>query len=426
MTENLYHLLAFLPAIEAWEMPPALEAMAARLVASGKLRINAEHARNFVRLGDTTFSARELTDPALAAATERRLKRHSAAAHGAQGIADTRAHLMRELRKARGLSTEKEWRAARALMQAAHPAVLELLLRSGAEIYLSYSHNVADLMELQHWQTHGTASGLQATDRGSAAVYVSAGGDPFFEGEQKTYVTDGFPALARLIVIAGQELGHFADLRREGGRITGRYSTDRNASQLRADPTARAARLADQAQVARLAQRYSAAGLAALCRAEDRLTFYHARRRYSLTWGWHQLWRGLVLGWFRLRLPRGAVLPPRLYPRLRTGDALRQYLADMAVNLAPEADAYRHPDPLIEEATMVIESVARVPQQVHKWGHAAVRAAWPALSAFYFGTVIPGAEAALGETFPVPRRSLARRLRIALRRLRRPRPGYYP
>jgi hypothetical protein len=59
----------------------------------------------------------------------------------------------------------------------------------------------------------------------------------------------------------------------------------------------------------------------------------------------------------------------------------------MAFNLAPEAEVYRNPDPLVEEAIAVIEAVARVPQQVHKWGHAAVKAAWPNLYDFYYGTI---------------------------------------
>ena len=67
-------------------MPPALEFLAQRLVASGRLRVHADAARNYVRHGttdsDETFSRRELTDPALVPGTRRRLARHVAPAAG--------------------------------------------------------------------------------------------------------------------------------------------------------------------------------------------------------------------------------------------------------------------------------------------------------------------------------------------------------
>ncbi|MDX2095568.1 MAG: DUF2748 family protein [Alphaproteobacteria bacterium] len=437
MATNLYHLLAFLPATEAWEMPPALEALAQALVSSGKLRINAEHERNFVRYGsavnDLTFTARELTDPQLGDATRARVARLVAPAMGAQGLADIWDHLRRELKKARGVAAEKEIKVARVLVQSAHPAVIHLLLSSGTEIFVSYFHNVADLMAVHAWQTHGTSSGLQATEGEGTAVYVSAGGDPFFEGTQKTYATDGFPALARMVVIAGQELGHFADLRRSAAGITGRHSTDAHHSRLRANPIAAAGRLADMRRVAELTHAYQAAGLARLRRTETRLAFYHARLRYSPPWLLAQVWRftrqaQLIHNCKRQKLLHHFNTLPRLY----LGDAIEQYLADMGFNLAPDAEVYRNPDPLVEEAIAVIEAVARVPQQEHKWGRAAVQAAWPELHRFYYGTVIPACEAAARTHTPdfIGNKDIIinsiQKLVISLRRRIRPRPAYYP
>ncbi len=431
MATNLYHLLRFIPATERWEMPPALETLAARLVQSGKLRINADTERNFVRLGtsrlDTTLSARELTDPALLPTTRALLARHVAPAEGPEGLERLLERLYSDLKKARGINLEKELRVARVLVQSTHPSVIELLLASGTELFVSYSHTVGDLMPVHEWETSGQASGLQATDADGTAVYVSAGGDPFFEGEHKHYTTDGFPALARMVVIAGQELGHFADLRRTSRGIAGRHSTDPHHQQLRASPIAGEGRQADIRHVARLEERYQQAGLAALCRAENNVAFYHHRRRYSPPWCWHQLRRLLAWHRFTSNCKRMGIYQPfATYPYHRHGEAIALYLSDMAFNLAPDADVYRSADPLVEDAIAVIEAVARVPQQVHKWGHAGVLQAWPNLYPFYYNTIIPATIAAAGTPIPDQTMDKYQLLKAKIRRKIKPRPGYYP
>jgi hypothetical protein len=420
-----------MPATEAWEMPPALEALAQALVASGKLRINADVTRNFVHYGttnsDLTFTARELTDAALGTATRARVARLVAPALGEQGIADVWAHLRNELKKARGVSADREMKVARVLVQSAHPLVIQLLIQSGTEVFVSYAHNVGDLMAVHEWAGNGTASGLQATENSGTSVYVSAGGDPFFEGEHKTYTTDGFPALARMVVIAGQELGHFADLRRESQVITGRHSTDPNHSRLRASPAAREGRLSDMQTIEKLKKSYHSIGLERLCRVETAIAFYHHRLRYSPPWFFHQLRRLWIWALFIRRAKHSKLLTKfDLFPYTRLGDAISQYLDDMAFNLAPDADAYRNPDPLIEEAIMVIEAVARVPQQVHKWGHLAVNAAWPTLYSFYFGTIITACTASVKNPLNDINFSYLNRIVLCLRRRLRPRPAYYP
>jgi hypothetical protein len=427
MAANQYHILSFTPATEGWEMPPALEALAQQLVASGKLRVNADHERNFVLYREMTFSLRELSDARLKAATESTIARHVAPAAGAQGIDDIWAFLRNEIKKARGISPEKELRVARVLVQSADPAVIQLLIATGAQVFVSYSHNVADLMPVHEWQGHGVNSGLQATEREGAAVYISCGGDPFFEGAQKTYTTDGFPALARMVVIAGQELGHFADLRRTPRGIIGRYSTDIHASQLRADPTAASARLADIATVEALAATYRKAGLNFLLRAEKGVAFYHQRLRYSPPWFLYQLWRFLAWLWFIFQCSQKRLwFKFNVLPYHRLGETIQLFLADMAFNLTPDADAYRHPDPLIEEAILVIEAVARVPQQIHKWGKEAVFASWPALSLFYFDTVITSCRAAVKKQDSHSIMSLRQKIIVSIKRQFRARPGYCP
>ncbi|PZP86487.1 MAG: hypothetical protein DI582_02530 [Azospirillum brasilense] len=419
---NLYHLLHALPAIEAWEMPPALEQAAQQLVRSGKLRINADHTRNFVRMGftdwDATFTARELNDAALLAQTRQKLARHVPPSQGAHGIDELLQRLRADLFKAGGVDAVKEQRVARVLVQSAHASVVQLLLRAGAEIFVSYSHNVGDLMAVHDWQTHGLANGMQATSERGLQVFVSCGGDPFFEGEQKTYTTDGFPALARMMVIGGQELGHFADLMRAGHAIVGRYSMR---------PEARAMRRADMAHLAGWNRAFTSPAMRQLRRAESALAFYDKRNKFSAVWAFWQLRRAVALVRFSTA-PWPANLPKKLrsIPPARRGENLERFYADMLFNLSPQADAYRRSTPEAEEEIACIEAVARVPQQAIKWGHEAVRAAWPQLYRLYYGTVVPACATAAGSSGPSNKTSFFQNLSIAVRHQLRPRPDYYP
>ena len=412
-------------------MPPALEFLAQRLVASGRLRVHADAARNYVRHGttdsDETFSRRELTDPALVPGTRRRLARHVAPAAGTDGLEQLVDVLLGELRKTHAVSASKEMRIARVVVQSAHPSVIQLLLAARTEVFVSYSHNVGELMAVHQWEDQGLNSGMQATSDVGTAVYISCGGDPFFEGEQKTYTTDGFPALARMMVIGGQELGHFSDLLRRGGQVIGRYSLSTNHMQMRAAPRVADGRLVDLNRIVKLRAAYKQAGLAGLIRAETAVGFYHKRLKFSPPWFFHQLRRLLRWVWFSQRCKSlGISLNLRVYPPLMHGKAIAMYLDDMAFNLAPEADVYRRDDPLEEEAIACIEALARVPQQMHKWGHAAVKFGWPRLYEVYYGAVIPGCIAASPEAPLNSKLTIIQYLKVKLRRRFRARPGYYP
>jgi hypothetical protein len=337
--------------------------------------------------------------------------------------------LRAEMKKARGIDAEKELRVARLVVQSAHPVVIATLLREGAEMFVSYSHNVGDLMAVHFWHdSHSEASGLQTSSDIGSAVYVSCGGDPFFEGDpkHKRFTTDGYPSLARMIVIGGQELGHFADLRRHPQHgIVGRFSAHLDG--LRPTSACKHARDGDIATVQALYSNTLRRGLTPLLRAEKRVKFY-ARFKYSPPWFFAQAWR--LLCWVRFTLQKSS-LPRyvRTTPKLMCGEFYETMLSDMAFNLAPEADAYRRNNPTAEEAIACIEALARVPQQVHKWGHAATRTCTPRLYDYYYGTVIPALVAALPEHLQHRlRHAEALRplhtLRAAVRRLFKKRPGY--
>jgi hypothetical protein len=181
------------------------------------------------------------------------------------------------------------------------------------------------------------------------------------------------------------------------------------------------------ARVAQLKKFYAAAGLESLRRAERGVAFYHTRWRFTPHWWFYQAWRFVAWTQFVGECrARRLLTRVRSIPYLRLGEAVETWLADMEFNLAPDADAYRNPDPLVEEAIACIEAVARVPQQEHKWGVAAVAFSWPGLSQFYAGTVLPAVMAAAGGVQETDYTNKIQKIIIAWRRQITPRPGYFP
>lgn len=84
-----------------------------------------------------------LNDPALRPATLEALKRHVPLPSAADGINDLWARLQADLKRAGGVSAEKEIRIARVLAQSAEPCVIQLLLQSGTGAVRLLLHNVA-------------------------------------------------------------------------------------------------------------------------------------------------------------------------------------------------------------------------------------------------------------------------------------------
>ncbi len=431
---NAYHVLYEKPALTREQMPSGLEMLAEQLVNSGRLRIHTDTARNFITYSgpgyEHTFSKREFSDVRLAARTREILAQTVPGGEGAQGVEDIFARLHDQFRRTGTIDYEKELQVARLLVQATHPAVILLSLYEGVDYFVSYSHNVADLMAMHFWEQMEGSGGLQSVSGDGSAVYVSCGGNPFIEDEaHKTYTTDGFPALARGMVIAAQECGHYADIMRDaGGRPIGRHSARLSPFAAR-DEVARARR-DDLECVQRWQQAIQPLGIGALAEQEKQLRWIQQYRKYSAAAGW--LWVRMRRRKQRLLRHAGdyevALLtqfPDRLEGSAEWAGNAVECLRDMAFNLAPDADAYRRDDPREEEAIICVEALARVPQQAMKWGHAITRMCWPNLYAIYYDQVVPNCisayEAVSGKRFYMPditvkRRSRLQKLRSRLRK----------
>jgi hypothetical protein len=387
--KNRYHIISFVPIVEKEGMLVDLEDLAERLVASGQLRIDTGTMQNFIRLTlprqrvSIAVSHRQMHDAKLLPKIEALL--YQTMGNAAQAK-KAKAWVHDALKKTVPVPLFLEKQLARLLVQAAHPAVIGLMILEGVEIFISYDYTVGDMLDVISWQQVGESSGLQSTEAKKTAVFVATGGDPFGEQEEKGRVYgDGWPALAQCLIIAAQEIGHYSDLKRDSrGRIIGRYSSDIYGRW--PDPEVEACRQKDKATVAQFWSQCRHPRLERLIRLEREL---HYARRFRNRWLQRFFWRCLH-AWMFWRLDV-SVLP-------LVGD-LRRYrypltqwqwiISDMAFNLEPKADAYVGENASATAAIACAEALARVPQQVVKWGHAATRLMMPSLYRFYYERVIP-------------------------------------
>lgn len=396
---NVYDLLHVRPRLHR-RLRPQQEKLARAIAASGRMRLDADTEANFTRLVlpqdkiNMTFTRRELADPTLQKAARQRLMDALAQrGHAGQEAAALCAQYLdmaaAGLKKRHPVPAKVELMMARALVLCNALPVIELIHREGAEIFISYGHSVSDVLDVATWQDVGENNGLQSAGGGQNAIYVSCGGHPFLSGGERTYPSDGFPALARFMVVAAQETGHNADMIRDGqGKWAGRYSAtgwDRAPS-----AAAGQARAGDMAQSQRLLRRCQRLGLNLIAEWERHLKFFRDNKLYNRrrAWAWlksHLAWRVFALALIASGMGKLRRLQRDPYPAA----LLRQCLRDMLFNLEPQAEAYRNPDPQAEAAMLCIEALARIPQQAIKWGHPATACCAPGLYALYYGTVVP-------------------------------------
>jgi len=395
---NVYDVLYTRPRLHKKLKKPQ-EALARAIVASGRLRLDADNESNFTRFLmpseriNLTFTFREMADAKMQQASRARLlavlkERHPEKEAGALAN-QYMEKIQANLKKLRPVPPRVELMMARALVLANEWPVIALIHYEQAEIFVSYGHTVSDVMDIATWQEIGESNGLQSFGAGENAVYVSCGGHPFLEGDERTYASDGFPALSRFIVIAAQETGHNADMIRDAhGERVGRYSAVGWSSA--PGDAAGPARRNDVQRAKHWQHTCERFGLSRMLEWERHLKFYHDNQLTNARW--LAAWLKSRLAWLafkimiRARGGRGiTTLPKSRYPATQ----MSVFLRDMLFNLAPQADAYKRSDPLAQETILVIEAVARVPQQVVKWGHAAVRTTMPSLYTLYYGSIVP-------------------------------------
>jgi hypothetical protein len=298
-----------------------------------------------------------------------------------------------DLAKRHPVPPKVELMMARALVSCNALPVIQLIHLEGAELYISYGHTVSDVMDVATWQDMGESNGLQAFGLGQNAIYVACGGHPFLDDDERTYMSDGYPAIARFMVIAAQETGHNADMIRDahGNRIGRHSAIDWSRAPT---PRAAAARKADAALTRTLEQKTRNFGINLIVEWERHLAFHHDNKlrngRSIAAWLKSRIAWAVFTLILRLRgMGRLCTLPKTPYPATQ----LRKALRDMAFNLHPEHKDYHRADPQEHEAMLCIEALARVPQQCIKWGPKATSLCMSALYTLYYGEVVPACAA---------------------------------
>lgn len=416
---NLYHVFHKMPVLRKEDMYIELEEIAEKFVKSGLLRIEAEPKQNFVRFSIPTrnvhinFSKREIYEeslrPRISKAIKKALKESGKSTDLDNKVLREIDKLKDQLKRFVDIEPELEMKIARILIQSAHPVVPLMIMLEEVEVFVSYGHSIGEVMDVASWRQAGSNSGMQSTDGKNVAIFVSCGGDPLFkepvltkeelkekkekeanegEKEEKTH-GDGKPALARLMGIAGQEIGHYSDIvRNERGQQITRISA--NFSGTKADPQVNLARKTDMKNIYTYIDLLGKIGLSDLLDKEKEIKFH--RRNPKKTVGYY--FKLLMLKFARAKFIKKAkeinFLPiSELNKNEYLGFSFHDLASDMLFNLEPKADVYSNSDKNIEEAIACIEALARVPQQVNKWGHKHTSFFWRNLYKVYYNKLIP-------------------------------------
>ncbi len=416
---NLYHVFYKMPVLRKEDMYIELEEIAEKFVKSGLLRIEAEPKQNFVRFSipsrnvHINFSKREIYEeslrPRITKAIKKALKESGKSTDLDNKVIHEIEKLKDQLKRFVEVEPELEMKIARILIQSAHPVVPLMIMLEEVEVFVSYGHSIGEVMDVASWRQAGSNSGMQSTDGKNVAIFVSCGGDPLFvdpplskeemkakkareanegEKEEKTH-GDGKPALARLMGIAGQEIGHYSDIvRNERGQQVTRISA--NFSGTKADPQVNLARKTDMKNIYTYIDLLGKIGLSDLLDKEKEIRFQ--RRNPKKTVGYY--FKLMMLKLARMKFIKKAkeinFLPiTELEKNEYLGFSFHDLASDMLFNLEPKADVYSNSDKNIEEAIACIEALARVPQQANKWGHQHTKFFWRNLYKIYYNKLIP-------------------------------------
>jgi hypothetical protein len=395
---NIYHILHKLPALEAEFMEIEYEDLTQALYKSGLVRIDADFETNFVKYTDPSsphslfFTKSELYNKDLLNRTKVLISKACSKKFSGKSIeiqSDKILQIMRSIiAKHSEISKDKQLKLIRLLVQSTHPIVIRWILIEKVQIFISYGHSIGDVMDIKNWKISGSNSGMQSTDGREACVFVSSGGDPF-KKEYNPIYGDGWPAIARLQVIAGQELGHYSDIiRDENGRQVGRHSA--NFSCTRAKANMLNGRREDVLNCINLKNKLMDLGLNKLIKYDRNFKFYKSNNVLGIRVFWNSLMRYLYKELLIYRTHNIGILFVKLYKKEEYfGLMLNAIFDDMSFNLTPIADVYQKEDKEEEEAIACIEALARVPQQVIKWGHLTTKTLMKDLYIIYYKQVIP-------------------------------------
>ena len=391
---NQYHIIDKIPIYEThYGMEKEREELAVALANSGKIRIEDALKGNFARLtnksGKTAMlSDIELSDPDKFEDTKKLII--NILGPNAD-IESEIKRLKKALEKYSPISPDMMLKIARIFVSSSHPIVIRWLLLEKVEVFIAFSDNIGNMMDMKNWQQNGENSGMQSTNGRDVAIFVACGGDPFMPtNKDHPEYGDGFPALARMQIIAAQEIGHYADIIRDDyGRQIDRFSADFGGN--KAKENIRNARLRDLKKCEEFINEMNEIGLSSLIYYQSILKTYKRNKVVGLRKVFFTFRAFIYKLWIRrMAKNNGWYFVHKFLKKDEfSGEILRGMCLDMQFNLAPKADVYAGSTPEQTDAIACIEALARVPQQVIKWGHLATEYFMHDLYHIYYGKVIP-------------------------------------
>lgn len=386
------HIIDRIPNLEREGRYEEYEKLSQALYDSGLLRVDTGHHSNFARWVDATrnvsmmISKEELSDKLIEQTKDKLRKKYSNEGRINQIISNCK----KQIEKLQPVSDEVRIKLCRLLTLSTRAIVIHWILLEKVEVFISYTNDIGDMMDIQTWRHAGKNSGMQSTDGREVSIFVSCGGDPFAKTDPEVKIYgDGWPAIARLQIIAAQELGHYADIRRDKiGRQIGRHSA--NFACTRPTPHVKEARHKDVSRCKQIRTYLMENGMERLIHHESSLRFYH-KQKVS---GMRSWWAKLMSLYYRKKLcsiseKDGYFFIKKFKSERYMGLMIEAMIEDMQANLSPNADVYKRDDKDAEEAIACAEALARVPQQAIKWGYITTKEMMAGLYKIYYEEVIP-------------------------------------
>lgn len=396
---NYYDRLYKEPFLEKDELFIEQELLAESMVKNGLLRVSANERCNFVILplrgGNEflSFSKRELYEPKLLERTYKTIRKNQTPIERASDdeTPEIKVEVLRRmLSKYMEVSEDYEMKLARMLVQTNHSAIISNMIYEGVNFFVSFGHTVSDLLNVRMWESSRYASGLQSNDLHNSSVFVSCGGNPFFEPDKEDENKyDGWNAKARLMIVAAQEIAHHADIiKNQHGQNIGRASA--NVYMNAPNPECEKARQKDIERINYIIERLERSGVRSAFDLERRFRIQIKYRKYTI--GTIILFLRKILAQ-KIFLMRAKVNRLNFLPHVKNRKEVAQealiIAGDMMFNLEPEAPVYRNDDEDIEKAIMCAEALARVPQQELKWGKKCVKYFAPNMYRYFYEKIIP-------------------------------------
>lgn len=153
---SVYHILNQVPAINQVSIQSEYEHLVQELIRSGRLRIDTDYYCNFVRFTDSSsginiiLSYEELTLELLDRTKNniRNLYKSSNKLIDDTKIISIINDLNKKAKKLLLVNDELKTQLARVFVQSAHPIVIKWLLLDNVEVFITYSHNIGDVMDI--------------------------------------------------------------------------------------------------------------------------------------------------------------------------------------------------------------------------------------------------------------------------------------